>query len=307
MDLLTHAPPTTTPVVGEKIDVGAVPATGTAIAVVEAPSTDGRDNRPARWRIEIGVPARGSVTRKVSTGPTGGKLRHWADGAADSDVIWPSWYVEPADGAGPLSLVQQQCQTDTDRLRQAATWMATVIGVTLAALVGTSPLRDMRDGSPTGTAVGLGVGGLVLLSITLLLVLRVIRPDPPSFCDIQLGERAPLRRWRETVEAEQDVYLPCGITSLTALRQHLIVDELTLTALAHAVADAGDDDRALLERALQGRLARLQDLRSAMAQVVAIGGFYRVRRRSGVATWAGGLCGISGTALIVVSFLLPAA
>ncbi len=51
--------------------------------------------------------------------------------------------------------------------------MAMVVGVTPAALVGTSPLRDMRAGGPTGTAAGLGVGGLVLLSITLPLVLRV--------------------------------------------------------------------------------------------------------------------------------------
>ena len=44
-------------------------------------------------------------------------------------------------------------------------------------------------------------------------------------------------RWREIVESHQDLYLPCGVKCLTSLRQSMIIEKITLMALAQAKED----------------------------------------------------------------------
>jgi len=60
-------------------------------------------------------------------------------------------------------------------------------------------------------------------------VLRVLRPQSTSFEDLQKEPRrwSPLRRWKETMESQDDLYLPLGVTDLTELRREMIVEELT--------------------------------------------------------------------------------
>jgi hypothetical protein len=114
----------------------------------------------------------------------------------------------------------------------------------------------------------------------------------------------PLRRWKQIVEAQQDLYLPCGVKCLQSLRQSMIVEEITLTALAYAVHSAmeNNEDTGDFCRAQHARASRLKDLRKAATCVAVIGEYYRLKRRSTVATYGGVLCGVAGTALLVAVF-----
>ena len=72
----------------------------------------------------------------------------------------------------------------------------------------------------------MGAAGIVLLGCTLILVVQVMRPKSITFSAIQVSDTSsrwtrefPLRRWKEIVESQQDLYLPCGVKCLTGLRQ----------------------------------------------------------------------------------------
>jgi hypothetical protein len=99
---------------------------------------------------------------------------------------------EAALAASPLAEVQAYWSTVRNRLRDSAKWMAAVLGAALATVVGASPLAGLRAHHLPGIAIGLGLGGLVFLGLTLFLVLQVMRPQSVSFTDVQ---SAGLGRW----------------------------------------------------------------------------------------------------------------
>jgi hypothetical protein len=264
------------------------------------------------WKIRLF--AKGSLLkRRVWCGD-----QEWGpDGVAEHEgsTIWPAWpgaATGPAAAApSPLADVRDYWRAVGTRLRDSAKWMATVLGAALATLIGTSPLSGMRDRTPPAMAIALGAAGLVLLGCTLVLVVQVMRPKSISFTDIQVsgtyrrwGRRSPLRRWKETVESQQDLYLPCGVKCLTELRQAMIVEEITLVALAYGINQAQDQNGAItmLCHAREARAARLHELRDAAAQVAMIGEYYHLRYRSALATYGGVLSGLAGTAAVVAAF-----
>lgn len=233
---------------------------------------------------------------------------------------------EAAASASPLGELQQNWATVANRLRDSAKWMSAVLGAALASVVGTSPLAGHHLHS---TAAVMGLTGLVFLSITMLLIVQVMRPQVVSYYDIQhatpprgiaaalhkcathLRHRGhflerPLYRWRQTIESHQDLYLPFGVTSLTGLRQSLILEELTLVALAQA-SESEPSQAALktLTRAQTARTARLLELRIVAAKIVTVGEYYKLRTRSARATYGGIGCGLIGTAAIVAAFSWP--
>lgn len=123
-------------------------------------------------------------------------------------------------------------------MRDSSKWMATVVGAALATLVGTSPMTLIKGHHFGTSAIILGAIGLLSLGLTLFLILQVMRPEAVSFTDVQSAKTRPfqyaLRRWQETVESHQDLYLPCGVRCLTSLRQSMIIEKMTLMALAMA-------------------------------------------------------------------------
>ncbi|HZE31384.1 MAG TPA: hypothetical protein VE198_08100 [Actinoallomurus sp.] len=227
-------------------------------------------------------------------------------------IIWPMWapgLLDPKiSAATPLTNIHNYWSKTGDRLRDSAKWMTTVLGLALGTLVGTSPVAEMHKSPPRTPAIIIGAVGLALLGVTLFLLLQVMRPQSVSFDEVQRsgGPRAtpfrPLRKWKDTIESQQDLYLPCGVKCLTSLRQGMIIEELTLFALANAVSTCIREDREILEMTQKGRAARLKELRDAACQVAVIGEFYRLRFRSSWATYAGLLCGLLGTALVVGTF-----
>ncbi|MBO2450741.1 hypothetical protein J4573_26795 [Actinomadura barringtoniae] len=228
-------------------------------------------------------------------------------------IIWPMWAPGLLDikisETTPLTNIHDYWSTTGERLRDSAKWMATVLGLALGALVGTSPLAEMHKNPPRTLAIITGVAGLALLGVTLFLLLQVMRPQSVSFDEVQRSGsfRAnlfrPLHKWKVTVESQQDLYLPCGVKCLTSLRQAMIIEELSLFALANAVSTCTPEDNEILEKAQKGRAARLKELRDAACQVAVIGEFYRLRFRSSWATYAGLPCGLIGTALVMGAFI----
>jgi hypothetical protein len=271
------------------------------------------------WRIVVCLGER-LVTREVIHGS-----RLWLP-----EVIWPTWPATPSEeaaaSASPLGELQQYWATAGNRLRESAKWMAAVLGAALASVVGTSPLTSHHLHA---AAAVVGLTGLVFLSITMLLIVQVMRPQAVSYSDIQHARaprwiaarlhrfagrlrhhshflESPLYRWRETIESHQDLYLPCGVTSLTGLRQSMIIEEVTLMALAQAREGAPDTAAVkTLSRAQAARTARLLELRVAAAKVVTVGEYYKLRTRSARATYGGIACSLIGIAAIVAAFSWP--
>jgi hypothetical protein len=233
-------------------------------------------------------------------------------------MIWPTWPSRPADEVASsdaaLSGVQEYWTQSGNRLRDSSKWMATVVGAALATLVGTSPLTLIKGHHFGTSAIILGAVGLLSLGITLFLILQVMRPEAVSFTDIQSAKvrRRPfhhaLRRWQLTVESHQDLYLPCGVRCLTSLRQSMIIEKMTLIALAMAYEQAaGHKVRDDLHEAEAARALRLAELRSAAARITTIGEYYALKSRSTWATYGGSLCGLIGTASIIAAFAWPPA
>ena len=108
------------------------------------------------------------------------------------------------------------------------------------------------------------------------------------------------------MESQEDLYLPCGVQHLTSLRQSMIIEEVTLQALARARASARDHEAStMLRQAQTARAARLLELRTAGARIATVGEYYRLRARSTRATYGGVVSGVLGTAAIVAAFAWP--
>jgi len=184
-----------------------------------------------------------------------------------------------------------------------------VLGAALAAIVGTSPLTIFTKQHPTRTTIVVGLIGVAFLFFTLFLVLQVMRPQSVSYADVQSARRPwqeSLSKWRKIVESEEDLYLPCGVKCLTSLRQSMIIEEVTLGALARARASARDEPTSqILCQAQAARSARLVELRTACARIATVGEYYKLRARSTRATYGGVLSGLIGTTAIVMAFAWP--
>ena len=148
---------------------------------------------------------------------------------------------EVAVSGSPLASVQEYWSTVGNRLRDSAKWMAAVLGLAVATVIGTSPLAGDEGAQASTNRRPPGSAGLVLRGITMFLVLQVMRPQSVSYTDVQYAAprwswlpQRPLYKWRRTVESQQDLYLPCGVKCLTGLRQSMIIEEITLNSTVTA-------------------------------------------------------------------------
>ena len=276
-------------------------------------STGKGDGKQARWKVVVRADGH-KIVRTVSSDPD--QLAGDETGWEPEGVIWPTWPNTSEDeialAASPLAEVQEYWSAIGNRLRDSAKWMAAVLGAALAALVGSSPLAGLSSRHLQGIAVTFGLVGLAFLGVTMLLVLRVMGPQSVSFTQVQSAQEGhwpfsnSLRTWRDLVESQEDLYLPCGVNSLTSLRQSMIIEEVTLQALARARGSAVDEPASnILCEAQTARAARLLELRTAGARIASIGEYYKLRTRSTWATYVGVLSGLIGTAAVVATFAWP--
>jgi hypothetical protein len=281
--------------------------------------------RRGTWHVDV-LPRGQTVTRKAYYRGRRGTVT-----AEPEEVIWPTWPATTAEEVAvhgaPLEDLQRYWGTAGNRLRESAKWMATVLGAAIATVIGASPLAGLSNHLQL-TAVLMGGAGLILLGLTMLLVLRVMQPQAVSYADVQAARpphglvrvlhkglrrhwrhsyvlESPLYRWRHAVESHQDLYLPCAVTSLRGLRRSMVLEEATLVALALARESAQDAAAENLSLAQTARTARLLELRVAAARIATIGEYYALRTRSTQATYGGIVCGVLGTAAIVLAFAWP--
>jgi hypothetical protein len=284
-------------------------------------SANGSGLAPPKWVVKISLESK-RVGRRAWEGTS--------DRDADpqvEDVIWPTWPAtiqdETAVSASPLADLQQYWSTAGNRLRESAKLMATVLGAALAAVVGTSPLAALGSHHLHVRAAVIGFMGLVSLGVTMVLVLRVMKPPAVSLEEIQEAQpangfgklipawiyrhkKSSLYRWKWIVESHPDLYLPCGVDSVDELRAFIRLEEATLVALSLTKEDiARPDVDNLVGSAQTASAARLLELRTAAARITAIGEYYALRARSIQATYGGTTFGIAGTALIVLAFAWP--
>ena len=86
----------------------------------------------------------------------------------------------------------------------------------------------------------------------------------------------------------------------------MAIEEVTLTRLAQLMEDVSNRAaRKRLRHAQTARAARLLELRTAAADVAAVGEYYALRARSTRATYGGIVSGLLGTATIVLAFTWP--
>jgi hypothetical protein len=294
--------------------------------------------RKATWGVLVN-PVAGTTNIARTVYRRDEKNPNWAEWTGDGSrnggwkpepVIWPTYgaplttshhhgsdaTTDALDLATPLGARVKYWSTASDRVRDSAKWMATVVGLALATLVGTSPLTDIRRTHGTSPwNIFFGVLGLTALAGTLLLLLQVIRPQATSYEDVQrayrhtLGWRRfwtdPLVKWKETVESEQDLYLPAGVNNLTTLRQAAIIDEITLAALSNALTKETASERSTdIQKAQAACEARLREWQSAGARITSIAEYYRLHRKSGWATYLGSVLGLIGVVAVISAFVL---
>jgi hypothetical protein len=276
------------------------------------------------WDVKICIGAH-QITRLAYYCATSGGVT--TERPEPEEVIWPTWPAttgeETAISMSPLGDLQQYWSTSGDRLRESAKWMATVLGAAMASVIGTSPLASLSSHHFHVTAALIGLAGLTCLGATMVLVLRVMQPpavfyhqmetaQPPSGIGrlipawLYRHQESALYRWQRAVDSHQDLYLPCGVTSLTDLRQSVGLEEATLVQLAQSREDTQDPAACKkLARAQAARAARLLELRTAATRITAIGEYYALRARSTQATYGGTAFGIIGTAAVVLMFAWP--
>jgi hypothetical protein len=265
------------------------------------------------WVVELHRPTKhGVITRTVTRQ---GEL--WGN---PNEVVWPTWVpgMSTADEMAPkrdsgVKEFLDYWSGAGDKIRDAAKWSATVLSATLGALIGTSPLTVAREDTPSGWAIFFGLAGLIMLAICLRLVLNVLLPQVFSFEDLQHadsdGADGALTEWCRKINKESDLYLPSGVSSLSQLREAVVVEDLTLDELAKLIYDGRHEESPQVvdhcKLALHARTGRLDELKRAADQLVTIGGFQQLRHRGEIARTRGVILGTLATVLIVAAFAWP--
>jgi len=314
----------------DEIDAGQVvtdhgPATDPAAGV-------GLDDPHCSWDVRIETNHR-QVTRQAAINRTGRPGSELEVEERPNELIWPAWPLTAADlslAGSPLAELEKDWSVAGGRLRESAKWMATVLGAALAAVIGSSPLADLSSHHLSWVAVAMLLGGLLSLSLTMLLILRVMQPQAVSYDDIETAKpgsahlrfakkhparrwprlpfsASPLYQWKRNIERHKDLYLPCDITSLRALREAMALEQATLATLAAVDAQKGGEQPQAGELSLvqAARAARLIELRATAARITSIGECYELKARSTEAMYYGTILGLLGTAAVLVAFAWP--
>jgi hypothetical protein len=156
------------------------------------------------------------------------------------EPLWPVWVPSP-DSETSMADFEKQWADASAQARSTSKWLATVLGVALAALIGSAPLTNLRDLHVPWYAYVYGGVGLALVVLVLFLVLRVLVPQVTGFDDLTSGKR-PFKELKAKAEKHCGVLLPTGITSLDELAGRAQLEARTLNQLAVLLAKVKEPD-----------------------------------------------------------------
>jgi hypothetical protein len=232
------------------------------------------------------------------------------------ESVTPVYVPEEASGTSTdsgaaMSNFQRHWDDASIQARATAKWIATALGVALAALVGTAPLTNLSQRYIPGDSYLLAGSALFLIGLTLFLVLRVLVPNITGFDE--LLTKSKFEHLRDRAQARNGVMLPTGICTLEELAGRCDLEAQTLNALADKIRaicarepDSENRTRKLeaLKQAQQTRGHWLEVLTTNIMQWTSIAAYESVRRAARLARTLGLIFGIGGTAAIILAFAL---
>lgn len=229
-----------------------------------------------------------------------------------SEQIYPTWAPDSTDNAAAFQSWRSYWSANVDQTRAAAKWIATILGATLVALVGTTPLTVVKGAQLNGWFWFGMTAGVILTISVLFLVLRVITPGlttSRSLLEVPkggpVGERYKQRadgiaQLRKEIESQRGVQLPIGIASISELMGRFVLEKEILVELAQLqAAEHTPAETAFIEKVMKVRLDRLAELDLTISQLVTLAVFARVRKSSRLAR----TLGLALAGLAVISFV----
>jgi hypothetical protein len=225
-----------------------------------------------------------------------------------TERVWPAWVPGPDSGSS-LTDFEKNWADASSQARATAKWIATILGLALAALIGSAPLSGIRNEYIPLRAYIIGGIGLVCIACTLFLVVRVLVPQITGFEDLISGKR-PFKDLRERFQLNSGIFLPVRIRTFAELGGRARLEALTLDQLetrieGHQGDPAKKEELGVLCEAHDGRTKWLAYLKQTAAQWAVVGSYLVVKDRVGWARILGLITGLAGTALIVIAFLMP--
>lgn len=131
------------------------------------------------------------------------------------EPVWPVWVPKP--GSDPtLANFEKTWANASNQARATAKWLATILGLALAALIGSAPLSGLRGEYIPWYAYVIGGAGLACIAVTLFLVVRVLVPQVTDFEDLISGKR-PFEDLKKRFERNTGTLLPSEFTHSPSL------------------------------------------------------------------------------------------
>lgn len=224
------------------------------------------------------------------------------------EPVWPVWVPESNSGKIPADFEDTWAKA-SDQARATAKWIATILGVALAALIGSAPLSGIRGKHIPWPTYIIGAAGLACIALTLFLVVRVLVPQITGFEDL-LPDKGPFSDLKRRFENNAGILLPLRVCTFAELGGRVRLEALTLDRLENRINDCRGDKKRQAEfkaycDAQAGRSKWLSYLMQTATQWTVIASYQDVKRRADLARNLGVVSGAVGTALIVVAFLMP--
>lgn len=224
------------------------------------------------------------------------------------ELVYPVWV--PKSGSDPtLADFEKTWANASNQARATAKWLATILGVALAALIGSAPLSGLRGEYIPWRAYVVGAAGLACIALTLFLVVSVLVPQVTDFEDL-IGGKRPFKSLKKRFERNTGTLLPLRVHTFAELAGRMRLEALTLNKLEEKINEfRGDPDRKeefdAYCGAQAGRSEWLSYLQKTATQWTVIASYQAVKYRAYWARTLGLFSGTAGTALIVVAFLMP--
>jgi hypothetical protein len=224
------------------------------------------------------------------------------------EPIWPVWVPESGSDKA-LANFEANWANASAQARATAKWIATILGVALAALIGSAPLSGIRNEDIPLLAYVTGGIGLACIAFTLFLVVCVLVPQITGFEDL-LNDKGAFKDLRKRFEYNAGILLPLRVRTFAELGGRTRLEARTLDEIEKKIgtyrgkAFRKAEFKAYCD-AQAGRSKWLSYLVQTSTQWAAIASYQEVKRRAELARNAGIASGVLGTALIVVAFLMP--